>query len=125
MNGDKTPKDGEQPTGEGEVDDSGGEDDDGEEEDEDENEFTIFFERDEIQSTKEHQQYDAFEDIRQQKAEMMMLHRGRHPSDDNRIRIQEFMPKESSKDIPQGKRKGGSKSYKSSHTGDMMDERHL
>eukprot|EP00347_Sterkiella_histriomuscorum_P024062 403332433 len=117
----ETPPEDTQP---GDGDDSQGDDDENDE-DEDEDEFTIFYERDEIQSTRAQQQQDAFDDIRQVKAELMLTNAKGHPSDGNRIKIQDYMPKEISKEHIGGRRKGGAKSYKSSHTGDQQDERQL
>ena len=93
--------------------------DDEEGDDEDEDEYNLFFEQDEIESTKEQQQVDAFEDIRLVKAEMLM--KGSLKVN-NKIQIEEYMPKEHVKVNPTGKKRN-TKSMKSSYTGDQMEER--
>lgn len=81
----------------------------------DEEEFLLFYDKDEIESTKDMQVYDAFEDIKEVKDECL-LNGIVGNKNLNKIAIEEFAPKEIdySNLSQKNKRSKKSKSMKSS-----------
>ncbi len=80
----------------------------------------MFFEKDEIVSTKQNQDLDLFDDIHQHKLELLV--RG-DPKVNNKIIIEDFAPFEDQKLLNQNTRKSKGRSMKGSHTGDMLEDR--
>lgn len=101
------------------------EDEEGDEGDEDE--YNQYYDRDEIESIKEQQNYDYFEDIRDMRGEALQNGLAGDKTL-NKITIDDYAPKEEDLIKNNAKNQGNkknkkTKSMKSSHTGDAMDDR--
>jgi len=98
------------------------EEDDGDDGDEDE--FNLFYDKDEIESTKEQQHYDMFEDIFDTREECRRNGLVGNKAL-NKFNIDELAPNEEEVRQLSGqktRRNKNSKSMKSSHTGDVIDD---
>jgi hypothetical protein len=85
----------------------------------------LYFDRDEIESTKEQQNFDLFEDIKELREDAYQSGAVGNKAL-NKIAIEEFAPKEEDLRANKGlqsKKTKKTKSLKSSHTGDQPDDR--
>jgi hypothetical protein len=111
--------------GDGEGEDSQEEED---ADDGDGEQFNLFFDRDEIESTTGHQQFDAFEELRDFRRECLITGQIGNKLL-NKISIEEFAPKEDELKSNLGKLKGkgkrGEKSKQESNAGDLFEEQNV
>ena len=93
-------------------------------EDGDEEEYNLYYERDEIESIQYIQQVDGFEDVKETREDCLLSAAGSKAL--NKICIEDYMPKpDADQNIANQKsrKSNKTKSMKSSHTGDFIDDR--